>query len=985
MKKLILFIFLLLSFGAFAQFKGGHKVEATNELIANDKFIWQGDDIYKDSLTYAELTKDSIRFKYINGSWTNWFLRHDSMTVDPNSTHLAEILYPQVLDLSQLDSRLTDDESWLASLDGMVYALYDSIDNHNTRLISLENKEYPTDLNYISSPASGTVVSSSGINATIPLVDGTNAGLMPPGDKLKLSETEETWVLVGHGNATNTVKYTNDLTTFIPANISFSIEGYGVAFNGEMWLAGGVLGTNNIMYSYDGKTWQWANSAFTSGCRGFAWNGSMWIALGYGTYTIATSTDGINWTGIANSPFSNTGYKAIWDGSKFVAVGRGSNSIAYSSNGTNWTGLGTSIFGTYGNDIFFNGSRYVAVGNGTNDIAYSDDGINWNVATSSPFTSQGVGVAYGNGIWLASGAGTYTTAYSPDGVNWTGGKTTGDVGTGVTFAKDGFIVGFLTADSFEFTPDGINWTNLFDPIVGGGRYSAYAGASSYFLTEITGNESVFDGWDKNEADNFDGDYASLINKPALATVATSGNYTDLSGRPSIPSTFDNLTDGTTNKAYTATEKTKLAGISSGAEVNVNADWNASSGDAQILNKPTLSTVATSGNYTDLSGRPSIPSTFDNLTDGTTNKAYTATEKTKLAGISSGAEVNVNADWNASSGDAQILNKPALATVATSGSYTDLSGRPSIPSTFDNLTDGTNNKAYTATEKTKLAGISSGAEVNVNADWNASSGDAQILNKPTLSTVATSGNYTDLSGRPSIPSTFDNLTDGTTNKAYTATEKTKLAGISSGAEVNVNADWNASSGDAQILNKPALATVATSGSYTDLSGRPSIPSTFDNLTDGTNNKAYTATEKTKLAGISSGAEVNVNADWNASSGDAQILNKPTTLPAPDSSISYSKLSSDLKGRITDNDGAWSFSSAGIIEASVSSNTTVSFANLQENKALKIHLTISAGAVISWPAYCQIIGDELGDGTFKVYADCWNSSAGAEDILITVTAE
>ena len=36
------------------------------------------------------------------------------------------------------------------------------------------------------------------------------------------------------------------------------------------------------------------------------------------------------------------------------------------------------------------------------------------------------------------------------------------------------------------------------------------------------------------------------------------------------------------------------------------------------------------------------------------------------------------------------------------------------------------------------------------------------------------------------------------------------------------------------------------------------------------------DKTKLDGIASGAEVNVNADWNSISGDAQILNKPTTL-------------------------------------------------------------------------------------------------------------
>lgn len=53
------------------------------------------------------------------------------------------------------------------------------------------------------------------------------------------------------------------------------------------------------------------------------------------------------------------------------------------------------------------------------------------------------------------------------------------------------------------------------------------------------------------------------------------------------------------------------------------------------------------------------------------------------------------------------------------------------------------------DKIKLNGIAAGAEVNVNADWNATKGDAFILNKPTLATVATSGNYSDLNGKPTL--------------------------------------------------------------------------------------------------------------------------------------------------------------------------------------------------------------------------------------------
>ena len=85
---------------------------------------------------------------------------------------------------------------------------------------------------------------------------------------------------------------------------------------------------------------------------------------------------------------------------------------------------------------------------------------------------------------------------------------------------------------------------------------------------------------------------------------------------------------------------------------------------------------------------------------------------------------VNADWNATSGVAQITNKPTLATVATSGQYADLSGLPSIPSS------------------------------QVKVDWNSTSGVTEILNKPTLF----SGVYNDLTGKPSIPTNLASLSD-----------------------------------------------------------------------------------------------------------------------------------------------------------------------------------------------------------------------------------
>ena len=162
-------------------------------------------------------------------------------------------------------------------------------------------------------------------------------------------------------------------------------------------------------------------------------------------------------------------------------------------------------------------------------------------------------------------------------------------------------------------------------------------------------------------------------------ITSGGVYSALSGKQdTIDSSHklsaDLISDGTTNKVYTATEKTKLSGIAAGAEVNVQSDWN--------------QTTTTADDY--IKNKPSIPSKVSDLTnDSGFITSYTETDPIFSASAASGitstdisnwnAKVsNVQSDWNATSGAAQILNKPTLATVATSGSYNDLSNKPTIP-------------------------------------------------------------------------------------------------------------------------------------------------------------------------------------------------------------------------------------------------------------------------------------------------------------------
>lgn len=104
---------------------------------------------------------------------------------------------------------------------------------------------------------------------------------------------------------------------------------------------------------------------------------------------------------------------------------------------------------------------------------------------------------------------------------------------------------------------------------------------------------------------------------------------------------------------------------------------------------------------------------------------------------------------------------------------------------------------------------------------------EVLENAVLNTTATGSTIT-LDKRNLVTNVVENielnLPASTTALAglMLPSDKTKLNGIAAGAEVNVNADWNATEGDALILNKPILATVATSGSYNDLTGKPTIP-------------------------------------------------------------------------------------------------------------------------------------------------------------------
>jgi hypothetical protein len=130
---------------------------------------------------------------------------------------------------------------------------------------------------------------------------------------------------------------------------------------------------------------------------------------------------------------------------------------------------------------------------------------------------------------------------------------------------------------------------------------------------------------------------------------------------------DDIDQGTTNLFMTTAERTKLSGVADGAEVNVNADWNAGSGDAQILNKPTLGTMAAQdANSVTVTGGTATLSTATisgNFTFGGTTLTDITGADTKLVSGTAGTNGNV-AIWN-SDGDA-VDGSVAVANILVDG-------------------------------------------------------------------------------------------------------------------------------------------------------------------------------------------------------------------------------------------------------------------------------------------------------------------------------
>jgi hypothetical protein len=192
---------------------------------------------------------------------------------------------------------------------------------------------------------------------------------------------------------------------------------------------------------------------------------------------------------------------------------------------------------------------------------------------------------------------------------------------------------------------------------------------------------------------FSGAYADLTGKPSLATVATSGSYADLTNKPTIPTVPTAVSSFTNDSGYQTS-----AQVNTAIQAVVGAAPAALDTLAEIAAQLAADESAAAALTTVVSGKANSATTLSGY--GITD-AYTKTE------------VNTSLALKA--------NTSSLATVATSGAYSDLSGKPTLFS-----------GAY-----------------------------ADLTGKPTLF----SGSYTDLTNKPTLFSgSFADLTNKPTTLA-----------------------------------------------------------------------------------------------------------------------------------------------------------------------------------------------------------------------------
>ena len=255
---------------------------------------------------------------------------------------------------------------------------------------------------------------------------------------------------------------------------------------------------------------------------------------------------------------------------------------------------------------------------------------------------------------------------------------------------------------------------------------------------------------------------------------------------------------------------------------------------------------------------------------------------KLDNIEEFAEVNVQSNWNQtdSSADDYIKNKPTSMPASDVSAWAKASSKPTytasevgaIPTSAKGVASGV--ATLDSTGKVPSSQLPSYVDDVLEYDTKSAfpttgEGGKIYVDKSNNTTWRWSGSsYTQIKGDLTIGTTSGTAADGKVVNDH-INNTSNPHGVTK-AQVGLGSVVN--TGDSATPVSGGTTKFTTGGAYTELAKK------VDKVSGkGLSTNDYTTDEKNKLAGIAAGAEVNVQSDWNATSGDAMILNKPT-IPA-----------------------------------------------------------------------------------------------------------
>lgn len=348
-------------------------------------------------------------------------------------------------------------------------------------------------------------------------------------------------------------------------------------------------------------------------------------------------------------------------------------------------------------------------------------------------------------------------------------------------------------------------------------------AISYYRWNDTTNAFTYIGsqgpfYTKSETDATFVPQTRTINGKGLNSdvVLTAADVNALPASTVIPTVNDaTLTiqkNGTTVATFTANSAQNAT-----ADISVPTKVSDLTNDLNFVEETDLADVAFSGAYADITGTPYIPTKTSDLTNDSnfasdanyvhTDNNFTTALKNKLNGIATGAEVNVQSDWNITdtTSDAFIKNKPAIPTKTSD--ITNDSGFITSAALPTKVSELTNDSGFITKNVSDLANYYNQSEVN---------GMFNALDIPTKTSDLTndSGFITNTS--------YATASTGGVIKVGSGLEITNGVLSATGGGVADEVDWE------NVINKPTNVSYWTNDAgYVTSAAIPTKTSDLDN--------------------------------------------------------------------------------------------------------------------------------------------------------------